>query len=233
LVGASGLVLLSLSIAYVLPVVNAAVQKRQVASYISTLGHSAEEVLERAWNDEDFGYLHLHYIALGPMVNELAERHLAYPILHYFHSVERHTAIGPSIAVLDESLTLLECCVPDVQLAPSATLPIGRSITEFLDTLREAFVTKADEPPAPPPKIGELRERGIPVLGEDDVETVFGEAEARRALLLALVQHDAWSWDELPTSRRQVDEAIMEAADPAPVPDEELDTSVPQQPAGE
>ncbi|MBW3577146.1 MAG: hypothetical protein KY462_05300 [Actinobacteria bacterium] len=194
---ASGVVLLTLTIAYIIPVVDATVLKRRVASQISTLGHTPAEVLGRAWNGTNFGDLHLYLVALVPTIGELAERHLAYPILHYFHSAERHTAVGPNVAVLDEALTMLRCCVGESTLEPSSTLPLRRAITQFLDTLREAFITLADAP-APPPDLGSLRSDGVPLVDKNEVQAEFEAVSERRRLLLALLRHDAWSWEDLP-----------------------------------
>lgn len=192
----SGVLLLSLSIAYVLPVVNAVVSKRRVASTISALGHTPDQLLHRAWNGEDFGVLRLHLIPLAAMIAEVAEQHLAYPIVHYFHSEERHTAIGPSIAVLDDTLTILECCKDEQRLEPSAVIPLRAAITEFLDTLEEAFVSPSDEV-GPVPDTDSMRDSGLPLLPEEDCVDGFERIEHRRRLLRALLEHDGWSWDLL------------------------------------
>lgn len=193
--GLSGLVLLSLAIAYILPVVNAVVDSRQTASYIATLGHTPEAVLKRAWNGQDFGVLRLHLIALTAMINRLAEDHLAYPVIHYFHSVERHTALGPSIAVLDDTLTVLDACKQDGRLEPSTIVPLRAAITEFLDTLGRAFITPAVDV-APIPAIEDLSEQGLP-LRRDDCLASFQRVAERRRLLRALLEHDGWSRQQL------------------------------------
>lgn len=42
------------------------------------------------------------------MLSQLGESHLTYPVLHYFHSVDRTKAIALSLTTLDDALTLLE-----------------------------------------------------------------------------------------------------------------------------
>ncbi|MBW3533853.1 MAG: DUF2254 domain-containing protein [Gemmatimonadetes bacterium] len=130
------------------------------------------------------------------LVNELAERHLAYPVLFYFHSIERHTAIGPSIAVLDETLTVLDCCAPGVQMKSSSVVPVRAAITEFLDTLYKAFIAAA-ETPLPRPDVPGLRDLGIPMIEDDEVDEALEGLDGRRRLLRAMVEHDAWDWDEI------------------------------------
>lgn len=193
--GLSGLVLLSLAIAYVLPVVNAVVHTRRVASSISALGHTPEALLERAWNGRDFGVLRLHLIPLVAMISQVAEQHLAYPVVHYFHSVERHTALGPSIAVLDDALTVLDACKEGERMEPSTVVPLRAAITEFLDTLEQAFITPADDV-GPVPDADGLVERGLP-LTTQGCEAAFARVAGRRRLLRALLEHDGWSREQL------------------------------------
>lgn len=194
--GGMGVALFTLGIAYVIPVVNAVVQKRKVAAYISALGHSPRQILERAWSGGTFGVLRLHLIALSPMVNELAERHLAYPVLFYFHSVERHTAIAPSIAVLDETLTVVDCCDPEVRFDDTSTVPLRAAISEFLHTLYKAFIEPSPSP-LPRPDLPGLRDTGVPLLEDEQIDRTIDDLEDRRRLLQALVVHDGWEWEDI------------------------------------
>ncbi len=191
----SGLALLSLAIAYVLAVVRAVVDQRRTAAYIATLGGHPEEVLHRAWSGEDFGHLDLHLIAVTPMINAVAEQHLAYPVVHYFHSRERHSAIGPNIAVLDEVLTVLGCCAADVRLGDATVEPLRWAISEYLDTVIPMFVltTEAEQPPRP--AFGKLETAGVPVRAEDDIDAVYASERSRRMRLNALVRSHGWDWE--------------------------------------
>lgn len=201
----TGLTALSLSIAYVLPVVRGVVAKRSLALYLSTLGRTPDEVLTRAWNGEDLGQLDLHLIALTPRVAQIAESHLAYPVIHYFHSNSRDTALGPSLATIDQALTAHEMVDGAVAMEASATQPLRIAIDDFLDTLRYAFIEPAEAEVEPgDEQMTDTRERlrdaGLPVdqgarreLSEQDV--------ARNRLLRAYLADDGWQdADALDTS---------------------------------
>ena len=41
------------------------------------------------------------------------ERHLSYPVLHYFHSAERHVDLRTQAQLLDEAVTLLRHAVAE------------------------------------------------------------------------------------------------------------------------
>ncbi|MDX1620162.1 MAG: hypothetical protein R3320_04175 [Nitriliruptorales bacterium] len=203
--GVSGIALLSLSIAYVIPVVQAVVNKRQVALYISSLGETPEKILDHCWNGSDLADLNLHVIALTPMVAGLAERHLAFPIVHYFHSSERATAIGPAIVSLDEVLTMNARVIDaEHRVSESATIPLRQAITHFLDTLDTSFIDAVDED-VDITAIERLEEAGVPVADELP-EDPFSETAERRQLLRGYLEHDGWGHlDLLPRAGRGSD----------------------------
>lgn len=192
----TGVALVGLTIAYILPIVGAVVQKREVASYISALGGSPDEILTRAFGDGHFGSLHLHFIALTPMVNRLAQNHLAYPVLHYFHSGERFTALGPSIVVLDESLTLAEEALVDEHLMdPSSVRPCRAAIDGFLQSLTRVAIVAADDP-LPRPELGAYRETDLPLRPDEEIGDRYESLRERRCLLAGFLRHDGWTPEE-------------------------------------
>jgi hypothetical protein len=198
----SGFFLVTLTFAYLLPVIGAATQRRQLALYISSLGGTPDEIIARAWTGKGFGELSQHLISLSPMVIQQGENHLTYPILHYFHTVDRSRAIALSIVCLDEALTLLNYGVaPEFRPDPSALESCRRANAAFLKTLKSAFITPdSDWPDAPPLDL--LRRYGIPTVSEAEfLDAIKQDRIAqRRHLLLALVRNDGWTWDAVASS---------------------------------
>lgn len=197
----SGVILLTLVIAWILPVVAAVVQKRALASKISALGGTPEEIVCRSWTGRDLGDLNLHLLPLIGELTILAQRHLAYPVIHYFHSSAVRTAIGPRIAALDEALTLIVAGgLDDVErgtgLDVSVTRPLRQAVSDYLSTLEYVFIDPAEDVPDPP-AYDRLLEAGI--VDDDRMRRELGELakglETRRALLHGYVQHDGWTWD--------------------------------------
>ncbi|MBW3620509.1 MAG: two pore domain potassium channel family protein [Actinobacteria bacterium] len=192
----TGVALVGLGIAYVIPIVNAVVQKREVASYIGSLGATPDEILVRAWDGESFGSLHLHFVALTPLLNRLAQNHLAYPVLHYFHSGERFTALGPSIVVLDETLSLAEeALLPEARLDPSSVRPCRAAVDGFLRSLTSVAVVSRAEP-LPPPTISAYRDEDLPLRSDDEIRERYEALHDRRCLLAGFLEHDGWTTDE-------------------------------------
>ena len=105
---ATGVVFVTLAISYFVPVASAQGERRQFGAYISSLGDSPEDLVRRGWTNGAFSGLEQHLIALTPMVHALAESHLTYPVLQYFHSGRRErTSTALTVVVLDEALGLL------------------------------------------------------------------------------------------------------------------------------
>ncbi|MEM7556025.1 MAG: potassium channel family protein [Cyanobacteria bacterium P01_A01_bin.84] len=196
----NGFFLVTLSIAYLLPVVSAATEKRAFAVYISSLGGTADEILTASWNGKDFEDLSSHLSSITASLTQLGEQHLTYPILHYFHSVERSRSLALSLVALDEALTLLHYAIPPENQPNKATLNAARrGSAAFLKTLKSAYLESANiEPPLP--KLELLRSEGIPTCSNEEFVTATKQVSQRRKLLLALVQNDGWTWNAIASS---------------------------------
>lgn len=201
----NGLGLATLGITYLVPVTTAASERRRLAATISALGDRPDDILTRAWNGTDFGLLPQHLVALGPDIDLLAQRHLTYPVLHFFHSRERHAAAGVAISRLDEALMLLRAAVAErAALDASAVEPLHDSLTWFLDTLRSAFIQPADTAP-PVPSLRALRAAGIPTVDDDTFAGKVQELDERRRALAGFIRNDGWGWDDVWTPPADAD----------------------------
>ena len=200
LAAANGFFLVTLSIAYLFPVVSAATEKRILATYISCLGGTADEIIVKAWNGKDFGNLDQHLINLTPLIIGLGEKHLTYPVLHYFHTPLRSRCLPLSIVALDEAMSLLQYAIPLKHRPDSgALIPARRSCAAFLTTLKSDYIKPSRrEPPLIPLKL--LRNKGIPTVDDETYIKAFKQIGKRRKLLLALVKNDGWTWDAAASS---------------------------------
>lgn len=201
LAAANGFFLVTLSIAYLFPVISALTQKRVLAIYLTSLGGTADEILTNAWNGKDFGNLDQHLITITPLIVELGEKHLAYPVLHYFHTRERSRCLSLSIAAFDEAMTLLQYAVPaDIRPDPASLNTVRRACAAFLKTLKSAYLEASDREPVLTP-LELLRKQGIPTVSDRDFVKQTSHINRRRRLLLAFVRNDGWSWSAVASSR--------------------------------
>lgn len=198
----SGLFLVTFSITYLVPVVQAATSKRRLAVFIASIGLSAEEILINTWNGEDCNDLAQHLASVASELVMLQQRHLTYPVLHYLHSQSQPEAISLRVAALDEAVTLLQhgmrsrCGVSEIQLRLARQI-----ITEFIATLEASYIGPAEDTP-PPPSLDALRVAGMPVVDEAHFHRALSDLSYRRRLLLSFVENDGWAWDMLRPSGR-------------------------------
>ena len=200
LAAASGFSLLTLSLTYLTPLVGAATARRQLGLYVTALGSNPTGIVRTAWDGESCRGLEPHLQNLTPMIALLAERHLTYPALHYFHARPR-AAAAIGIAALDEALTLLRDACPAAR-APSPALvePARRAITALLATVAEANAEAVPEPP-PAPDTADLRGAGVPLVDGVELARRLASHRERRRLLAAFVASDGWSWQDVAAGR--------------------------------
>lgn len=194
LASASGLLFITLSVTYVLSVLDAVTQKRSFASKISGLGSEGTEILQTSWNGEAFEGLEVPFDTIASEVNALTSNHKAYPILHYYYSRQAEQAPASRIAVLDEALTLFRFGVAKEVRPPRITVePVRFSVQNYLSTVHESFIPSADRTP-PDPDLQSLRTADIPTVSDEEFGRSITTLEKRRRLLLGLVDYDVRTW---------------------------------------
>ncbi|WP_254528799.1 potassium channel family protein [Natrinema gelatinilyticum] len=191
---ASGMLFVTLSVTYVLSVLDAVTQKRSFASSVSGLGTRSDEILRTSWDSNEFRGLDVPLNDLTSQLNALTENHKAYPILHYFHSGQSDRAPVTSIAILDDALTLLRFGVSESDRPSDTIVKNARmSVHSYLRTLHETFIEPADRSP-PDPALDSLRDAGIPTVSNEEFTASLSDLTERRKTLLGLVESDVREW---------------------------------------
>jgi hypothetical protein len=191
---ASGMLVATLSVSYILSILGAVSQKRSFANGVTALGMRSEAFLQSGWNGEDFSDLDLLLDTLSSDLNMLAEQHKSYPILHYYHSENETEASAMAVAILADAMLLLEVAVPDANEPNEALTESTRSsVNDYLETLNNAFIQPADQPP-PPPDLDHLRAADIPTVDDTEFAEALSERTDSRRKLLGAVDADAWYW---------------------------------------
>ena len=194
---ANGLLLITLAVTYLVPVVSAATTKRAVSGQITSLGADAGTFVTTMWGQQGFSAVATHLASITSTLGTIADQHLAYPILHYFHGRPATRSSALAVAVLDEALTILRFGVAEqARPEPAVLAPARETVASYLDTLAAGFIPEAGAAPPPPP-LEPLRRAGIPTV--DDAafaQAVHGLAQRRR-LLLGLLEAEGWSWKDV------------------------------------
>ncbi|UPW00095.1 potassium channel family protein [Halorussus gelatinilyticus] len=192
---ASGMLFVTLTVTYVLSVLDAVAQKHAFASGVTGLGTDASTVVTTYWNGEEFDGLDLQLDTFSSQIDTLTANHKAYPVLHYFHSRQATEDPAVAIAVLDETLTLLRFGLPERARPSEALLKGTRSgIRSYLDALLALHRPSDRDPPAP--DLARVREAGLSTVSDDEFAESLADCDVdeRRRLLLAVVESNARRW---------------------------------------
>lgn len=193
----NGLVLITSAITYIVSVLNAVIQKRTLAASISILSETPQDIVISHWNGHDFAEMEALLSSFPNRIIGFAQQHLAYPVLNYFTSRQAATALAPSLARLDEALTLLRCGVPaEVGPAPRGMAALRKAIALWLDTMVVIERNLPRDPPAPP-DLAALRLAGVPTLSEAVYLHNVRALVPRRRMMLYMVIYGGWDWEDV------------------------------------
>jgi hypothetical protein len=186
----TGLFLVTLAITYLLPVVQAVAEKRSLAGRIHSLGATGAQVASQAGGPGSSLERQLEGIASDLTLH--AERHLVYPVLHYFESDEARTALAPRLAALSDGLLLLRHGLPEADRPdPTALGSVEGALDHYLATVRGSLVSPSEDAPPPPPSAG--LDRTAPEADRDLADAARQRDDQRR-LLRAIVRQSGHGW---------------------------------------
>lgn len=192
----SGFSVTTLALSYLVSMSGAVVTKRALASQVTGMGSSAEELVRNAWNGRDFHTLDQSLTAVSTQLSGVTQRYLAYPALKYFHEANASDSLAVALAVLDDSLTLLRYGVSPEARPNVASLHSARSAVQtYLGTIHSTFAGRSEDAP-PPPDLNALRAIGVPTVSDAEFADAVEQLAERRRLLLGFVLKDGWRWSD-------------------------------------
>ena len=194
----TGLFLITLGITYLMQVVSAVVDKRTVAGHVAALGTDPVDILRRYWDGEQFSPMfEQHLTSLTPEVIRLGERHLAFPVVHYFHAESRAKSAPAALTVLDGVVLLLRAGVgPRHRADAGAVEPLSQALQNLARTLGGSFIPSVAEP-AGLPDIGDLARAGLPVGEPAGYAAAVAAARDHRRHLHGWCISDGWDDPDL------------------------------------
>lgn len=187
---ASGLVLVTVAITYLVSLLSAVVNMRTFASRVHAIGESPEEFVTNAWDGSTFSGVDLVLSSLAADVTRLSAQHRAYPVIHFYHPTARYESAAVAVATLDEAVTLFGSAV-ETSARPSRVIlrSVRGSVEGYLSTLAGGAVTWADTD-LPLPDLVTLRQADIPTVPDEEYQAARDGAGDRRRKLRGLLESD-------------------------------------------
>ena len=189
-----GFALFTLSVTYAIPVVSAVTERRSQAALVATTGTTPEEIVETLHDGHGFGALDELLTTLTPQLLLTAQRHLAYPVLHNFLSLDRRSALAPGVAALDDAVTLLDVAVEGPQRPNAAFVTMWRDAVDQLLDLITKVGDGSDHEVPPPPSLDVLDRLGIEHVDEATYRSRLQAEDERRRMLCSYVRSTRWAW---------------------------------------
>lgn len=190
-----GTFFITLTISYLIPVLDAVIKKRALSGYIYQLGKTPQEIIKNGWNGEDFSILYSHLNNIYTMILQHSERHLAYPVLHYFHSNIPKYSAPLTFTILDEAISIQKIYKIDKSSNTLNWKILEESMDSYIDVLNR-FNSPEDETEPPVPKIDNLTHISFNRTTEESKLYIIELAE-RRKVLHGLIKRDGWKWEDV------------------------------------
>ncbi len=201
-----GMVTVTMSISYLVPVLSNAIHKRSLSLQISSLGATTEEIVINSYDGKDFTSANSALSDLSAEIFLYTQNQLAYPILHYMHSNTPSENIALKLTALDEALTIYMFHVPETKRPDALQLQtVRRAITAYLKTI--TYLDLASEQ-LPLPNFQLIEQHtGIKLdrTSPLDAHKLYHGLEKRRKLMLADLRAGGWEWDDIAGEKYETD----------------------------
>lgn len=187
----TGLGLFTLAITFVFRVVTADAQARATAWSIAGLGSDPYEIISNALAESGGETLSQQIVAVSQGLSQVAQQHLALPILRYLEPHDAKASVARAAVLLDEVLTLIECALRDNRPLLVAS---GRSaVTEFVKTTR----AEGDDGVAPPLSLRRLKDHRSKLVSDQEFQQGLNDLEDHRRTLTGVLGYGSWNWTDV------------------------------------
>lgn len=191
----TGLILLTMSVTYFIPVLSAIIEQRKLGIRLSNLGNSPEEILINSWNGKNFKGFSEMITDLSESLVHHSQNHRAYPVIHYFHNWKKKNAVILQLARLHEALYLLKYEIKeDIRSTEMELKPLEIAFQNYREVITEVTHIKVIEKAPPLAETSQLRKQGLMVEDRSKISANEDLIHTRK-LFQTLVRQDGWSWD--------------------------------------
>jgi len=193
--------IITTALSYFLPVLAAGIERKQTAEGIFGVGHCVEEFIEVAWVGRSRGTLDSYLLnSVLSRIDQLSHRHLAYPILHFFHSPSLDKSTSRAILLLSDSIFLIGKGTSVEDRPPASLLRLAeRTIDNFVELTDSGVSTPEDGDPKNFPQslsLDVLKEHNLQTVSDQEFQTAIEEYLPKRKRLVMLCDMDGWGVDD-------------------------------------
>ncbi|MBD3317411.1 MAG: hypothetical protein GF344_16605 [Chitinivibrionales bacterium] len=185
-------IVLTVSISYVLSVVGAAIERKKLAQAIYGLGMTIPEIINHSRLNDAGSSLKNYITTIASSIDDHALKHLAYPLLKYFHSHQYDASPVRAILLFSDTFFLLGLLPPNKRPPVGVLRLVNGSIGNYANLTQAPAVAPKQLDQAPRDLLEYAREHGIAVDGDVEFRKALESYLFRRRTLLALCYEDGW-----------------------------------------
>jgi len=191
----TGLILITMSVTYFIPVLSAVIKQRKLGINLSTLGDSPQQIILNAWNGKNFNFLIDQLQTFSSDILEHNQNHRAYPVIHYFHNSNKNYAIVIQLARLYEAVYLMQNSLkPDFKILANNLTSISTALNNYADVIKEVSHLKIEKQKQPE-NVGVSSLRGQ-IFFDDQIE-YSDKMKHNRLVFSKLIEQDGWKWQDI------------------------------------
>lgn len=189
----AGTVIITISLSYVLSVLDAAIARRKLAKGIFGLGTTSAQIIERARLHDAKDSLKPYILSLASEIDDQALKQLAYPILKFFHSVDPESVPARALLLLANSFFLLESLPEERRAPPGVSQLVWSSIKDYAQ-FRHASIVAVQESPKSCPRhlVESARALGITTEQSERFHKAWEDYRPLHTLLVTLCREEGW-----------------------------------------
>jgi len=193
----TGLILITMSVTYFIPVLSAIIKQRKLGINISSLGSSPQEIILNAWNGKDYAFFKLQLLSFSDALLEHNQNHRAYPVIHYFHNSNKEHAIILQLSRLNEAIYILDNCLNHEYSIPKQEISsIKSALNNYTKVVKEVSKISIKKSPPSAPDLSMLKKNNM--LKPDFSGIEFSKhIQQNRLVFLTLLEQDGWQWDDV------------------------------------
>lgn len=195
IVGLNSMVFIGLAISYLLPILQAVIDKRSLALQIAMLGSTPLEIIQNGYTGKNFSPVYQRFANLETLLIKHGERHLAYPILHYFHSNKKLYALSLNLAALDEAMIIQKIYEIDSSENSFHWKILADTLENFYERIDSVVLIKGKD--VPPFDYKNNLPQDFPKALLDEPKLEVSQFEERRKKVLGYVRKDGWHWEDV------------------------------------
>ena len=193
----TGLILITMSVTYFIPVLSAVIKQRKLGINLSNLGDSVEKIILNVINGNDYTFFKIQLLNYSDALLEHNQNHRAYPVIHFFHNSDKEHSIIIQVARLNEAVYVMENFLKSEYSIPEQELSsIRTSLDNHIKVIEEVSNIKVNQEPPKMVSLSLLEEKGL-LKDNWNSLALSKNTQHKRAMFLTLIERDGWNWNDI------------------------------------